>query len=58
MKYQARYIVKQAHSEGMIIHRLEVNISNMFSPSVFMFCTDTICLFADICNYRICHLTI
>ena len=58
VKYQATYVVKLAHVVGMIIHRLDVNISNMFSPSVFVFCRDTICLFSDISIYRIFRLAI
>ena len=58
VKYHATYVVKPAHVVGMIIHILEVNKSNTFSPSVFMFCMDTICLFSDISIYRVCYLMI
>jgi len=59
VKQQARYVVKLAHVMGINIHRLEVNMSTMFSRSVFVFGTRaTICLFADIANYRIYHITL
>jgi hypothetical protein len=58
VKYHARYVVKHTHVVGVRIHRLEVNISTMLSPSVFVFSTDTICLFSDISTYTIGYLTI
>lgn len=58
MKYQDAYIVKHPHRAGMMIERLDVNVSNMFSPCVSALCMDTICLNVDISDYRIVYLTI